>query len=50
MKIYAKYIMFLGLASLVKGATETGVWSFLGMCNGSVLLIYGYNLLKKTCK
>ena len=47
MKLYAKFIMLIGLGVLLIGIVKVGIWSLLGMSSGTLLLTMGYDISRR---
>ena len=47
MKLYAKFIMLIGLGVLLIGIIKIGIWSLLGISSGTLLLTMGYDISKR---
>ena len=47
MKLYAKFIMLIGLGILLIGIIKIGIWSLLGISSGTLLLTMGYDISRR---
>ena len=47
MKLYAKFIMLIGLGVLLIGIIKVGIWSLLGISSGTLLLTMGYDISRR---
>ena len=47
MKLYAKFIMLIGLGVLLIGIIKIGIWSLLGIYSGTLLLTMGYDISRR---
>ena len=47
MKLYAKFIMLIGLGVLLRGILKIGIWSLLGISSGTLLLTMGYDISRR---
>ena len=47
MKLYAKFIMLIGLGVLLIGIIKIGIWSLLGVSSGTLLLTMGYDISRR---
>ena len=47
MKLYAKFIMLIGLGVLLTGIIKVGIWSLLGISSGTLLLTMGYDISRR---